>query len=82
MHDALDVAAAPVIFLPFLGAAVTDHPRNVPDDVLERLPGKRRRRDGHLCAGYVSQERRGLGRPRAASRRASRRVHPFDEDRP
>ncbi|HSM61982.1 MAG TPA: dipeptidase [Longimicrobiales bacterium] len=38
MHDALDVAEAPVIWSHADTRGMHDHPRNVPDDVLRRLP--------------------------------------------
>ena len=38
MHDALDASRAPIIFSHSSARAILDHPRNVPDDVLARLP--------------------------------------------
>jgi len=38
MHDAIRVSSQPIIFSHSSARAIADHPRNVPDDVLKKLP--------------------------------------------
>ena len=56
MRQAITLSRAPVMFSHSSARAVTDHPRNVPDDVLQMLP----LRDGvvmvNFFAGYVSND--------------------------
>ena len=49
MRDVLDVARAPVLFSHSNAAALADMPRNVPDDVLRRLP----QNGGVVMVGFV-----------------------------
>jgi membrane dipeptidase len=76
MHATLDVAEAPVIFSHSSARALTDVPRNVPDDVLRRMPEN----GGLVMVTFVPQfvntavAGYGFGRPEQLQRQLDERL--------
>jgi membrane dipeptidase len=63
MHQALDVSEAPVVFSHSSARALVDHPRNVPDDVLARLPKNGGVAMVTFIPAFVSAEAAAWGKP-------------------
>ncbi len=81
MSDALNVTESPVMFSHSSARAITNHPRNVPDSILARLP-----RNGGVVmvtfvTSFISQKRNDHGAARTAKQADLRRMYPTDAAR-
>lgn len=63
MHDVLDVSRAPVVWSHSNAFSLCDHPRNVPDDVLDRVFGASGLVMATFVPDFISQASRDWHRP-------------------
>src|SRR5690349_14939059 len=78
MSDALDATEAPVIFSHSGSRALVDHPRNVPDSILARLPKNGGVVMVPFVTSFISKDVKEWGDRQAAAQADARRRFPND----
>jgi membrane dipeptidase len=80
MHDALNISSRPIIFSHSSARAIADHPRNVPDDVLARLPDNGGVVLINFFSGFVVPESARILADMIAKRRELKRKYPDNKE--
>lgn len=80
MHQTLDMTEVPVMFSHSSARGVADHPRNVPDDVLQRMEENGGVVMVTFVPGYVSERAAAWDDARDEAHDAAREAHPNDEE--
>jgi membrane dipeptidase len=75
-HQVLDVTRAPVVFTHSSARALTDHPRNVPDDVLQRVTSNGGMVMVTFVPAFVSEASRGWHAAEAGEKARLAELHP------
>ncbi|MCI0612730.1 dipeptidase, partial [bacterium] len=80
MNKVLDVTKAPVIFSHSSARSISHHPRNVPDDVLKRIPQNGGVVMVNFAPSFISEENRLYNGEEEAEKARTKQLMPGDPD--